>query len=431
MKENKLPQLTGYLVFLFCLVMIAASRGMGESFAIFLLPLGESFGWNRASLSSVYSVHMICLGIGSLLSGLVFDRFGPRANYFIGLGLLAIAYGFAASLTTVSAFYLVIGICGGFGAALVGIVPAQSLVSRWFVKRRATMLSIVYAGQGIGVMLLAPSIQLVIQATDWQTAYRLAGAGFMILLVLAIIIPWRRFAAGPRTSGKTAEGAESGQQEAVSASPSASVVMVPAAGPGLMEAMRQRPFWGFFTIYAASAIAVFLVTLQVVAYLVEQGFTEVEAAFAFGGMGMLTILGITITGILADLFPRHLVASFSYGLTMIGVISLALLQWQPSYLLLAVFVVAFGLSAGARGPIITTQMADIFAGRGLASIFGATNIGQGCGAALGAFLAGWLYDLTGGYNTGFMISALFLLLGLSQFWLVPVIRYGRSAADKP
>ena len=69
--------------------------------------------------------------------------------------------------------------------------------------------------------------------------------------------------------------------------------------------------------------------------------------------------------------------------------------------------------------------AEIFAGRGLASIFGATNIGQGCGAALGAIIAGFLYDATGGYNTGFVVSLIFALVGLSMFWFVPAIRYRR------
>ena len=112
-------------------------------------------------------------------------------------------------------------------------------------------------------------------------------------------------------------------------------------------------------------------------------------------------------------------------LTIIGILALAMLQLTPHWAVLSVFVLCFGLSAGARGPIITAQMAEIFAGRGLASIFGATNIGQGCGAALGAFIAGFLYDTTGGYNTSFVVSLIFALFGLSMFWLVPAIRYHR------
>ena len=89
------------------------------------------------------------------------------------------------------------------------------------------------------------------------------------------------------------------------------------------------------------------------------------------------------------------------------------------------FIVGFGLSAGARGPIITTLMAEIFAGKGLASIYGATNLGQGLGAATGALLTGLLFDLTGDYNFGFLLCSIFTFLGAILFWTVPQIRYAQ------
>ena len=96
----------------------------------------------------------------------------------------------------------------------------------------------------------------------------------------------------------------------------------------------------------------------------------------------------------------------SYGLTFIGISTLAILQFFPNWFLLTTFVISFGLSAGARGPIITAQMAKIFAGKGLASIFGATSVGNGC-AAIGAFLSGVIFDITGGYNFAFLMSFCF------------------------
>jgi len=413
-RQQKQPRLLAALsVFAFCLMMIAASRGMGETYAIFLLPLSDNFGWSRANVTSIYSVYMVAFGFGSLLSGLVFDRLGPQFNYVIGLGMLAGCYGFAGKLESILSFYLIIGICGGVGAAMVGIVPTQSLISRWFTRGRTTALSIAYSGQGIGVMMLAPAAQITIEAVGWQDAYMLASYGFMVVFGLILLMPWVTITAGVTPQQK-------------SATATANVPLAPKEGPSLAEAIKRAEFWGFFTIFGASAIAVFSVSLQAVAYLVERGFSTVESAFAFGCIGMLTILGIALTGILAERYARHLVATLSYGLTIIGIIALAAMQLYPSWFLLVVFVVAFGLSAGARGPIITAQMAELFAGQGLASIFGATNIGQGCGAALGAFLAGYLYDITGGYNTGFAISLGFACLGLSMFWFVPAIRYGKK-----
>ena len=400
-------------VFAFCLVMIASSRGMGETYAIFLLPLSESFGWNRANVTSIFAIYMVAFGFGSLLSGLLYDRFGPRFNYTIGLALLAACYGFAGSLNSLVSFYFVIGVCGGIGAAMVGIVPTQSLISRWFDKRRGTVLSVAYSGQGLGVMLLAPAAQLAIQRFGWQQAYQLASIGFVVLFALMVFLPWRRIATGIIAPKHHAEAPATAT----------------APGPSLAEAIRLPEFWGFFVIFGASAISVFGVSLQTVAYLVEHDFSAVHAALAFGSIGMLTVVGIALTGMLADRYPRHLVATGSYGLTIIGILALAMLQLTPHWAVLSVFVLCFGLSAGARGPIITAQMADIFAGRGLASIFGATNIGQGCGAALGAIIAGFLYDATGGYNTGFVVSLIFALVGLSMFWLVPAIRYSRPHAQ--
>jgi len=402
-------------------MMIAVSRGMGETYGVFLLPLIETFDWNRASVTSVFSVYMLAFGLGSLLSGVVFDRLGPKFNYVIGLSLLAGCYGFAGQLKSLFAFYIVLGICGGVGSAMVGIVPTQSLVSRWFKRRRAAAMSIAYSGQGLGVMLLAPAAQIAIDAYGWKGAYELASLGFIGFFTVIVLMPWRRIAKGAITPAASPMSKDHDPKSKVFDRNIKPVI----EELSLREAISRPEFWGFFTIFGATAIAVFGISLQTVAYLIDQGFEPVFAAFSFGLIGMLTIAGIAITGILAERFPRHIIATCSYGLTVLGVIALACLQVKQSEIILAIFIVCFGLSAGARGPIITTQMAELFAGRGLASIFGATSVGNGCGAAIGAFLAGFSYDITGGYSLGFFVSLIFLCIGMSMFWVIPGIKNNR------
>ena len=116
-------------------------------------------------------------------------------------------------------------------------------------------------------------------------------------------------------------------------------------------------------------------------------------------------------------------ASFSYFLSLLGIAALAIMHFGTHPILLIVYVLGLGLSSGARGPIITTLMAEYFSGRGLASIYGAANIGQGVGAVIGVFVAGLLYDITDNYNAGFAFCAISLLFGLALFWLVPEIRH--------
>jgi len=325
----------------------------------------------------------------------------------VGTGLLAIAYGFLGQLTSVWQFFILLGLFGGIGASMVGVVPAQSLVSRWFNKNLGTALSIAYAGQGLGVLIMAPLSQISIDKYGWQLSYQYFSYVFVILFLLALILPWKKISEGAQNNPrKTLNGKVVG-------------------GISLIEAIKSKTFWGFFFIFCFTAVGIFGISLQVVAYLVFIGLSKVEAAFSFGIAGMLSFAGMVLTGLAADKWPRYIVASFSYLLSFIGIFSLALMQIYPSFFLLVVFVIGFGLSAGARGPIISTLMAEIFAGKGLASIYGATNLGQGLGAATGAFLSGFLFDLTDGYNFGFLVCSIFTLLGAILFWIVPQIRYAK------
>ena len=395
------------LVLFFCLTMTSLSRGSGESFGVFLLPLSSHFSWDRASVASIYSVYMVSLGLGSLLSGMAFDKFGPRFNYMFGIGLLVIAYGFLGNLSSIWQFYIMLGVFGGIGAAMVGVIPAQSLVSRWFDKNLGTALSIAYAGQGLGVLIMAPLSQISIDHFGWQTSYKYISYVFILLFVIASFVPWNLISKGAQNNPR---GTRNGKA---------------VGGMSLIEAIKTKTFWGFFFIFGFTAIGIFGISLQIVAYLVYIGFTEVQAALSFGIAGILNFAGMVLTGLAADRWPRHIVATISYILSFVAIISLALMQLYPSAILLILFIVGFGLSAGARGPIITTLMAEIFAGKGLASIYGATNLGQGLGAATGALFAGLLFDLTGDYNFGFLLCSIFTFLGAILFWTVPQIRYAK------
>ena len=265
-------------VLVFCLTMIAVSRGMGETYGVFLLPISETFQWNRASVTSVFSIYMVSFGLGSFLSGIVFDRLGPKFNYIIGLLMLASCYGFAGRLESLPAFCLIVGVCGGVGSALVGIVPTQSLIARWFKRRRATAMSIAYSGQGLGVMLLAPAAQIAIDAYGWKGAYELASLGFIGCFTVIVLMPWRRIANGAIAPAASPLAKDRDLKNKVF-----DQNIKPAIKElSLREAIRRPEFWGFFTIFGATAISVVGISLQTVAYLIDQGFEPVFAAFSFG-----------------------------------------------------------------------------------------------------------------------------------------------------
>src|SRR5215203_1449998 len=79
-----------------CFMLSVIGRGLGESFTVFLKPISESFGWDRAQVVSVYSLTWLAGGLTAPLAGRMFDRSGPRMVYALGLLLLGGAFLFAS-----------------------------------------------------------------------------------------------------------------------------------------------------------------------------------------------------------------------------------------------------------------------------------------------------------------------------------------------
>ena len=383
-----------------CLGMTALGRGAGESYAVFLLPLSGDLGWDRSSATSVYSIFMAATGFFAPLAGLLFDRFGGRLVYAVGLAALAAGYFAAGSLSELWQFQLAIGVFCGFGAALIGLAPAQAVVSRWFDKGLATALAMTYGGLGLGTLIMAPLAEYLIARQGWRMAYEWYAIVFAALCIFVLFLPWRRIAEG-------ADGNPRRYNRSLGKS-----------GPTLLAALKTPAFWMFFIIFFVTAMSIYGVSLQSVAYLVSEGMSERQAAFAFGTAGMLSFFGMTLTGMAADRFGHRIVATGSYGLTVIAIGALYLLPSDGTGILLLIYIVCFGLSMGARGPIITTLMARRFSGSGIGAILGAANFGQGIGAAFGAFSSGFLFDLSGGYGIGFAVCTAAAIAGAGLFWTV-------------
>ena len=173
--------------------------------------------------------------------------------------------------------------------------------------------------------------------------------------------------------------------------------------------------------------------MQAVVYLVDVGFTALQAATAFGFIGFLSTAGMGSAGWLCDRIGPRRTVSLSFSFTIAGALMLMSLSALPAAWLLGAGVFAFGLSAGSRGPVISTLAAALFSGGGLGAVYGAISMGMGLGAAVGSWAAGLIYDLSGSYMLVFAFSITAALLALAQFWIVPALGTGMrpSATTTP
>jgi MFS family permease len=387
-----------------CFALSVLGRGLGESFTVFLKPISESFGWDRAQVVSVYSLSALAGGLAAPLVGRLFDRSGPRTVYSLGLLLLGTAFLVAAHAQHLWQFQLSLGLCVGLGIAFIGNVPNSILLGRWFGARLPTAMAIVYSATGAGVLILLPASQILIDRFGWRGAYLIFGGAALLLLLPLVVLPWRLFAIGSPNVVKKPDPHFADE------------------GWTLVSAMRHHAFWALFSTFFFTAIGMYAIAAQVVAYLIDAGFPPLQAATAWGFSGVVLLFGMLGISSLDGIIGRRPSVLFSYAVSIAGIVMLWLLQWYPNFWLLTGFVVCFGSMIGSRGPLLTATAMKIFRGERVGTIYGSISIGSGLGSAFGSWGGGLIHDWTHSYNPLIAFSLVSVLMGMIPFLVVPALR---------
>lgn len=399
------PTQTAFAVLALTFALSFTGRGASETFPVFLLPISTSFGWDRAQVLSIYSIAALTGGLSSPLIGRLFDRMGPRAVYSLGLTLIGASFSAAPFAQSLWQLQFALGFCMGLGVASIGNVPNAILLGRWFGARLPFAMSLIYSALGAGVLVMVPVSQVLIDSYGWRAAYQMLGFGALTLLVLLQLLPWRTIAAGNPDNAPKAASTEPASTDWT-----------------LAKAMRSIAFWSLFSTFFFTAIGMYAITAQVIAYLVDVGFTPLQAATAWGFSGVVltgAMLGITWLDALIGRRPAILI---SYGLSFIGIAMFWMLQFWPSAILLAGFVICFGSTVGSRGPLISATAMNLFRGKNVGTIFGAISTGPGLGTATGSWCGGLIHDASGGYNLVILFAAVATLIGMLPFLLDPALR---------
>jgi MFS family permease len=398
------PRRTALSVLAICFVLGLTGRGLNECFVVFVLPLSQSFGWDRAAVASIYSLSMLTNGLAAPFVGRLFDRSGPRSVYAIGLLLVGAALSLAPYADRLWQFQLCLGLGVGLGTACLGNVPNAALLSRWFKARLTTAMSLLYSAFGIGILTMVPLAELLSQEFGWRGAYRGLGGAVLGVTIPILLLPWRHFQAG---RADLAPRVAAGVRVEVWT---------------LTRALRHPAFWGLFAVFGSTAIGMFTIVVQVVAYLVDAGFPPLQAATAWGFSGVLLPLGMLAVGWLDGVIGRRRAVLLSYGVTLLGMVLLWLLGRFPSLWLLGGFIVCFGGTLGSRGPLISSLAMRLFHGGHVATIFGMMTVGSGLGAGLGSWMSGLLHDWTGSYDAGIAFAFLSVLCGVLPFLTVTELK---------
>ncbi|MFC3674090.1 MFS transporter [Ferrovibrio xuzhouensis] len=383
------PLFYGWLVVLAAFLVMFGAFGAAYSFPAFFLPLSNTFGASRATVSLVFSAAGFLYFILGAVSGPLADRFGPRLVVGFGMactGLGMIAASFADSLAAIVVFYG-IGIGVGVGFAYV---PAIGTVQRWFILRRGQASGWAVAGIGIGTMAAPPLAAFVIDQYGWRNAYVVLGIGVLLLGAVAVLL----LRGSPAEMSLLPDGAAQPPQTTTPAGP--------PPGLPLGVVLRHPVFWRFYLGAGLCCLGTFVPFVHLAPFARDHGLSRLEGVWLVGLIGVGSTLGRFVLGGAADRMGRGRAVALVILLT-----GLALLYWLTAtgFWTLAIFALAFGLFYGGFVALVPAYAVDLFGLRAASSVIGVLYTSVAFGTLTGPTLAGWAFDTTGSYTWPIVVCA--------------------------
>jgi MFS family permease len=397
MRPSQKPWFIAGLAF----VVLGFSRGLHSSFGVFNVALLESFGWSRGATAGIFSVVLSVDAVLSPVVGYLLDRCGPKKVVVAGCLALMIGLFLSSRVTALWELYLYFGLVVAIGITFMGMVPHVFIISEWFSSNRATAIGLVYAGTGVGIMLLSPLSEWLISTYGWARTLE-AYSAFVLLALLPVV--WLFYQHGPYGEKLRQRSGRREQQNQWTA----------------RLALQSLQFWLLFFARICAACGTTVIITHQVAHVVDVGYSKFLAASVFGLAGITSSFGRVVFGFIADLLTKQAAYTLNILMTVIGVGALMILRDPSQTWLLYVYVIFFGIGFGSRAVIFSALTADIFSGKGFGSILGYSTVAVGVGGALGSWLGGAFYDWTGSYLVSFGLSALLLACSDACIWLTAI-----------
>ena len=376
-------------------VCMLAASGLRAVFGLYIKPLEHEFGWSRGALSGAAAVSQQQLGAPGPFWGRLADRWGPRRVVGLGLVLLGAGVVGSAFVQRLWHVYVTAGLMA-LGAGGVALTTGSTVISRWFEDRRGLAIGIAGGAMSAGQLVVIPLATGLTLAYGWRMSFVWLGAGLFFLVLPVGILLLRN---DPEERGLAPYGARGPMRTAAQAA-----AIQRAGRVGFREASGVPAFWLLMaTFFVCGYTSNGVVLTHFMPHALEHNFTELQASVALGVMGAMNVLGTIGSGWICDRFGRRGPLAFYYIVRGVSLLFLLYVWNVPS---LHVWAALFGLNYISTVPPTTTLTANIFGRYSVGELSGWIFFAHQVGAALGAALAGWIFEWTGSYAPAFVSAAI-------------------------
>jgi len=396
MTENRQPKFFyGYVIVVAASSIQLVAMGIATTFGVFFNPLLTEFGWSRAMISGAPSVSFLLAGFLSIIAGGLADRFGPRmimttCGFFFGLGFLLMS-----QVNSIWQLYLLWGVIISIGLSAVDVIPL-STTARWFVKKRGITSGIVKFGTGLGMLIMPLAAGGLISTYGWRTSYIiLCTIALVFIIFIAQLL---------RRDPSQMQQLPDGEQQATAGS-----VNSVGVGLSLREATHTRQFWMICAVFLTVFFCANTIVMHIAPHAIDIGISAINAASIISIIGGASMVGRLVMGSASDRIGNKLAMIICF---LILAAALLWLQSAKELWTLYLFAAIYGLAHGGFFALISPTVAGLFGLSSHGAILGIVFFSGSIGGAIGPVLAGYLFDIKGSYQLGFLIPVVLSAIGL-------------------
>ena len=400
----------GYWILMVGFLCQAITHGCGSyAFSLYVIPLNETFGWNRATIMTGTLIWSLTTGLASPLAGKLTYRWGARRVITIGAILMSIGFASLSMINSLWQFCLLYAVVG-IGGAATGVVPTSTVLANWFIKRRGFAIGILCTGIGVGGFLVPRLLSnFVIPDFSYQGGYLACG-----ILSAAILIPLSLWLVKekPEDMGLLPDNGNAGEVNDQLSSETIN------KGIQLTQARKTQAFWLMAVAFFAFSFAGGLIFQNQVPHLEDVGFPAIAAASALQGVGIGSAIGKFAFGWLCDYIRPKYILVIGGVLQTTGTFILINITGSSPLSLLWAYGILIGLGIGSWLPAVSMNTSFNFGFADYGVIFGVFNLVFMSAGAIGPVVGGYIFDTAGNYYPGFQLSIIVFIVSMISMLLV-------------
>ena len=417
-----------WIVFGSLIITIFTMAIINNTTAFYMTPVCAELDFSTGAFSGCYSMSAVGAAAGAILAGALIKKMPIRWMMTIGAAGTGLAFIGISKATQLWHFYLLL-LSADLFMALITNVPLTTMINNWYVDKRGMMTGLVFAGAGLGSIVLSPLCEKMIQAAGWHATATVSG---LIILITALPVCLFIFRNAPEDMNQEPYRYPEGSKEALEAAAKAK------EEAGAEEAAEKSAKEGVpknmaihskaFVLLVIGLLCMGMVCSGVMVHIPNFLYAlDMNAGFVISVLSIGMLIGTFVNGIMIDKLGLVKGLFVVTTLFVLGMICLLFTTPERAFLAYAMaLLVGFSVCISTVGPPMLTS--TIFGMKDYASLYGLIYALFLVGCVLGPVICGLVYELNQSYT---LVWIIYMFIGLGMFvFPTMAVKAGKALRQK-